>query len=203
MLIETFTVGLLSTNCYVASSQQTKDSIIIDPGFDFSSEAQQILDYIEQGELKVKLIVNTHGHSDHINGDAFFQEKYNVPIYIHRLDASALEEFEKDKFPNFLLEDGSLIGFGDESIKVLHTPGHTPGSICLVGERLIFTGDTLFAGGIGRTDFPGGSVTDMRCSLQKLMLLPDNFLVYPGHGASSIMGEEKRVNPFLNNKYSF
>ena len=116
----------------------------------------------------------------------------------------ALKRSGKGKFPaNVLLEDGSLIEFGDESLKVMHTPGHTPGSICLVGERLVFTGDTLFAGGIGRTDFPGGSVNDMRLSLQKLTCLPDNFLIYPGHGATSIMGEEKRVNPFLNNKDSF
>jgi glyoxylase-like metal-dependent hydrolase (beta-lactamase superfamily II) len=204
MLIETFTVGMLSTNCYVANSQQTKDAIIIDPGLDFSSEAQQILDYITQGALKVKLIVNTHGHSDHISGDAIFQEKYNVPIYIHKYDAPSIEGFNKGKFPaNVLLEDGSLIEFGNKSLKVMHTPGHTPGSICLIGERLVFTGDTLFAGGIGRTDFPEGSVSDMRLSLQKLACLPDNFLIYPGHGPTSIMGEEKRVNPFLNNKDIF
>jgi glyoxylase-like metal-dependent hydrolase (beta-lactamase superfamily II) len=85
----------------------------------------------------------------------------------------------------------------------MHTPGHTPGSICLLGERLVFTGDTLFAGGIGRTDFPEGSDADMRLSLQKLVGLPDYFLVYPGHGPASIMGAEKRVNPFLNNKDAF
>jgi glyoxylase-like metal-dependent hydrolase (beta-lactamase superfamily II) len=96
------------------------------------------------------------------------------------------------------LEDGTLIEFGDESLKVMHTPGHTPGSICLLAERLVFTGDTLFAGGIGRTDFPGGSDRDMRLSLQKLVRLPEHFLIYPGHGPSSIMGEEKRVNPFLS-----
>jgi glyoxylase-like metal-dependent hydrolase (beta-lactamase superfamily II) len=204
MLIETFTVGMLSTNCYVVNSPQTKESIIIDPGFDFSSEAQQILDYITHGVLKVKLIVNTHGHSDHISGDALFQEKYNVPIYIHRYDDYSIEVFNKGKFlANVLLEDGSLLDFGDEFLKVMHTPGHTPGSICLVGERLVFTGDTLFAGGIGRTDFPGGSIDDMRLSLQKLVRLPDSFLIYPGHGSTSIMGEEKRVNPFLNNKDSF
>src|SRR5208283_379321 len=98
-------------------------------------EAQEILDYITQGELKVKLIVNTHGHSDHINGDPIFQEKYKVPIYIHKYDAPSTEGFEKGNFPaNVLLEDGSLIEFGDESLKVIHTPGHTPGSICLLGE---------------------------------------------------------------------
>jgi glyoxylase-like metal-dependent hydrolase (beta-lactamase superfamily II) len=204
MLIETFTVGMLSTNCYVINSRQTKEAIIIDPGLDFSSEAQQILDYITQGALKVELIVNTHGHSDHISGDALFQEKYNVPICIHKYDAHSIEEFNKGKFPaNVLLEDGSLIKFGDESLKVMHTPGHTPGSICLLGERLVFTGDTLFAGGIGRTDFPESSVSDMKISLQKLARLPDNFLIYPGHGPASIMGEEKRVNPFLNSRDSF
>jgi glyoxylase-like metal-dependent hydrolase (beta-lactamase superfamily II) len=198
MFIETFTVGSLSTNCYVVSSQQTKDAIIIDPGLDSSSEADQIFDYITQAGLNVKLIVNTHGHPDHIGGDARFQEKYNVPICIHRFDAASLEGLENVNFPSaVLLEDGSLIKFGNESLKVMHTPGHTPGSICLLGERLVFTGDTLFAGGIGRTDFPGGSDRDMRLSLQKLVHLSDYFSVYPGHGPSSTMGEEKRVNPFL------
>jgi glyoxylase-like metal-dependent hydrolase (beta-lactamase superfamily II) len=198
MLIETFTVGRLSTNCYVVSSEQTKEAIVIDPGLDFSSEADQIFDYITQSGLNVKLIVNTHGHADHISGDAILQEKYNVPICIHRLDAVSLEGLENVNSPAVvLLEDSSLIKFGNESSKVIHTPGHTPGSICLLGERLVFTGDTLFAGGIGRTDFPGGSEIDMRLSLQKLMRLPDYFLIYPGHGPSSIMGEEKRVNPFL------
>ena len=198
MLIETFMVGNLSTNCYVVSSQQTKDTIIIDPGLDSSLEAEQIFDYIKQAALNVKLIVNTQGHPDHISGDAIFQEKYKVPICIHRFDAASLEGLENMNFPAaVLLEDASLIKFGNESLKVMHTPGHTPGSICLLGERLVFTGDTLFAGGIGRTDFPGGSDSDMRLSLQKLMRLPDYFLIYPGHGPSSIMGEEKRINPFL------
>lgn len=204
MLIETFTVGMLSTNCYVAGSQQTKDAVIIDPGLEFSPEAQQIIDYISQAQLKVKFIVNTHGHSDHISGDAVFQEKYNVPICIHKYDADSVEAFGKGKFPpNILLKNESLIEFGDEYLKVLHTPGHTPGSICLVGDRLVFTGDTLFASGIGRTDFPGGSVDDIKLSLQKLTILPNDFLIYPGHGPASIMGEEKRVNPFLHNNGSF
>jgi len=198
MLIETFILGSLSTNCYVVSSEKTKDAIVIDPGLDFSLEADQIFDYITQASLNVKLIVNTHGHPDHISGDAVFQEKYNVPICIHRSDAASLKGLENVNFPAaVLLEDGGLIKFGDESLKVMHTPGHTPGSICLLGERLVFTGDTLFAGGIGRTDFPGGSDTYMRLSLQKLMRLPDYFFIYPGHGSTSIMGEEKRANPFL------
>jgi hydroxyacylglutathione hydrolase len=201
VLIETFTVGMLSTNCYVASCHDTKETIIIDPGLDYTSEAQPILDYIEEAELKVKYIVNTHGHNDHVKGDAIFQEKYAIPICIHKLDAYFLDNLPKGKTPdNILLEEGNLIKFGKETLTVLHTPGHTRGCICLVGDRLAFTGDTLFAGGIGRTDFPEGSMTDMNRSLQKLERLPDNLLIYPGHGESSMIGEEKRVNPFLSNR---
>ncbi|MCL4429713.1 MAG: MBL fold metallo-hydrolase, partial [Chloroflexi bacterium] len=148
MLIETFTVGMLSTNCYVASCHDTKEAIIIDPGLDYLSEAQSILDYIEQAQLKIKYIINTHGHSDHIKGDEIFQEKFNVPLCIHKLDAYFIESLQTDKTPaTLLLEEGSLIQFGKETLKVIHTPGHTRGCICLLGDHLIFTGDTLFAGG--------------------------------------------------------
>ena len=197
MLVETFTVGMLSTNCYIASSQKTKEAIIIDPGIDFPTETKQIFDYVSKNELKIKLILNTHGHADHISGNAMMQDRYKVPIYIHRLDKHVLEG-SKETLPPVLLEEGSPIDFGDESLKVMHTPGHTPGSICLIGNKLVFTGDTLFAQGIGRTDFPEGSDIDMRSSLQKLRLLPDYLLIYPGHGSTSIMGEEKRINPWLS-----
>ena len=113
------------------------------------------VDYIEQAQLKIKYIVNTHGHNDHIKGDSIFQEKYIVPICIHKFDAYFIEGIKTPGAPaNMLLEEGSLIKFGNETLKVIHTPGHTRGSICLVGDKLVFTGDTLFAGGIGRTDFP-------------------------------------------------
>jgi hydroxyacylglutathione hydrolase len=201
MHIETFTVGMLSTNCYVVDSQKTKEAIVIDPGLDFPMEAKQIFDYITAGKLQVNLILNTHGHQDHISGDATFQKKYGAPIYIHKYDASSIEELEKDNSPvPVLLEEGSLIKFGGETLTVMHTPGHTPGSICLLGDKFVFTGDTLFAGGIGRTDFAGGSIDDMRVSLRKLTRLPDYFLVYPGHGPTSIIVEEKSVNPFLDNE---
>ncbi len=203
MIIKTFTVGMYLTNCYVVTSQQTKDAIIIDPGMDFPSEAKKLLDYVTQEALKIKLIVNTHGHMDHINGDVFLQEKYKVPIYIHSYDAPSLEGLEKKIKPKVMLKGGSVIKFGDESLKVLHTPGHTPGSICLIGKELVFTGDTLFAMGIGRTDFPESSLGDIRASLEKLVMLPDDFTIYPGHGDWSTMGKEKRVNPFLNKKYGF
>jgi hydroxyacylglutathione hydrolase len=200
VLVEAFTVGTLYTNCYLASCPDTKEAIVIDPGLDFSSEAQPIYDYIEEAKLEIKYIVNTHGHEDHVKGNAIFQEKYNVPICIHSLDAHFIENTENPNFPTIVLDEGSFLQCGGEVLKVIHTSGHTPGSICLVGERIIFTGDTLFAGGIGRTDFPGGSMKNMRLSLQKLTSLPDYLLVYPGHGETSMIGKEKRTNPFLNNK---
>jgi hydroxyacylglutathione hydrolase len=201
MLIETFTVGMLSTNCYLVSSKETKEAILIDPGLDFSSEAKPIFSSITAGKLTVKFIVNTHGHDDHVKGNAMFQQKLGIPICIHPLDAHFIEGTEKVKCPaNAMLEEDSSVKFGGETLKVMLTPGHTPGSICLVGEELVFTGDTLFAGSIGRTDFPGGSMSDMRLSLKKLTSLPDNLLVYPGHGVTSIIREEKRTNPFLNNR---
>jgi len=201
MLIETFTVGMLSTNCYVASCKETKEAIVIDPGLDFSSETQPIFSYIDQAKLKVVYIVNTHGHQDHVKADVIFQKKFNVPICIHKFDVPFIEGLQNGKSTTqVLLEEDSVVKFGTETLKVLHTPGHTPGSICLVGEKLVFSGDTLFAGSIGRTDFPEGSMSDMRLSLQKLVRLPDYFLVYPGHGETSLIGQEKKLNPFLNNR---
>jgi glyoxylase-like metal-dependent hydrolase (beta-lactamase superfamily II) len=121
-----------------------------------------------------------------------------VPICIHAKDAQFLLGSGESIPPaNILLEDEGLLKFGQSSLKVMHTPGHSRGSVSLVGEKLVFTGDTLFAGGIGRTDFTGGSARDMKLSLEKLLRLPDYFVVYPGHGPTTILGEERRVNPFL------
>ena len=198
MKIQTFTVGMLSTNCYVVSCPETKEAIIIDPGFEADYEAEQVMRYVAETSLKVKFIVNTHGHADHISGDLVLKRKYGVPVCIHTYDAVCLNDLGDDLSPvNVLLEDGGLLNFGRVTLKVMHTPGHSLGSISLVGETLVFTGDTLFAGGIGRTDFAGGSDRDMRVSLQKLVGLPDDYVVYPGHGCASTIGEEKRVNPFL------
>jgi hydroxyacylglutathione hydrolase len=196
--IQTFKVGALSTNCYVAACQETQDAIIIDPGLDVPSEAEPIFRYVDEKALKVKFIVNTHGHPDHIRGDHLLKKKYSVPICIHAYDAHLIDALGGTILPaNIMLEDEDLIKFGKVTLRVMHTPGHTLGSISLVGEKIVFTGDTLFAGGIGRTDFPGGSDRDMRLSLGKLLRLPDNYVVYPGHGTTSVIGEEKQVNPFL------
>ncbi len=198
MQIQTFNVGMLSTNCYVVNCAETKEAIIIDPGFDVPYEAEQIVRYVDKGALKIKFVVNTHGHADHISGDVVLKKKYGVPICIHKYDAPCLDDLGESLSPaNVLLEDEELLKFGQVILKVMHTPGHTLGGVSLVGEKIVFTGDTLFAGGIGRTDFAGGSDRDMRFSLEKLLCLPEDYVVYPGHGGVSTIGEEKRVNPFL------
>ncbi|XHH10123.1 MAG: MBL fold metallo-hydrolase [Candidatus Bathyarchaeia archaeon] len=198
MHVETFTVGMLSTNCYVANCTETKEAIIIDPGLDFAAEAQPIFNYVDKEKLKIKFIINTHGHSDHVNGDEILQKKYAVPICIHKLDASFLEGLENhDASSDVLLKDGDTVQFGNAVLKVLHTPGHTMGSICLVGDKVLFSGDTLFAGSIGRTDFDESSPEDMEVTLRKLVGLSDGLLVYSGHGGVSLLGREKRLNPFL------
>ena len=198
MKIKMFTVGMLSTNCYLAYSQETKDAIIIDPGFDSPSEVEQIFNYAKEERLNVKFIVDTHGHSDHVGGNKILKKKFNVPVCIHAYDADIINELGRETPPvNILLKDGNDLRFGDATLKVMHTPGHTPGSICLLGETVVFTGDTLFAGGIGRTDFAGGSDRDMEESLKKLLRLPENLVFYPGHGPTSTIREEKVGNPFL------
>ena len=198
MIIQVFVVGVLSTNCYVAHCRKTEAAIVIDPGFDSPFEAEPILTYVDKEGLDVKFVVNTHGHDDHVGGNQFLKKKYNVPICIHKSDAEAVNELGSDSAPaNIIVNEGGKLEFGDAKLTVMHTPGHTPGSICLLGEKLIFTGDTLFAGGIGRTDFVGGSDHDMRVSLGRLLRVPDDLVVYPGHGSSTTMGEEKRFNPFL------
>jgi hydroxyacylglutathione hydrolase len=198
MQIQTFEVGILSTNCYIVNCTETMEAIIIDPGFDDAHEADQIIRYVDENRLKVKFIVNTHGHQDHISGDVILKRKYGVPICIHAYDANCLDGLSVNFSPaNVLLGDEDLVKFGQVTLKVMHTPGHTLGGMSLVGERLVFTSDTLFAGGIGRTDFAGGSERDMRLSLEKLLCLPDDYVVYPGHGGISTIGKEKRFNPFL------
>ncbi|MCL1977910.1 MAG: MBL fold metallo-hydrolase [Candidatus Bathyarchaeota archaeon] len=199
MHVETFTVGVLQTNCYVVNCTETNEAIIIDPGLDFDAEAQPIFNYIDKEMLKIKFIVNTHGHSDHIRGDSLMQKEYAVPICIHEFDASFLKCLEKpdDALTDVLLKDGDIIKFGNICLKVMHTPGHTMGSICLIGDKNMFSGDTLFAGSVGRTDFAESSPKDMSITLKKLALLPDDLLVYPGHDEVTLMGQEKHTNPFL------
>ncbi len=208
MIVQMFTVGRFLTNCYVVGCERTKESIIIDPGFDDQLEVERVLKFIDSNALVLKLIVNTHGHPDHTCGNGIVKKRFRIPILIHEHDAhmvgktsnkvAELFGFESSSPPaDMLLHDKDLVKIGKIILKVMHTPGHSRGSISLLGEREVFTGDILFAGSIGRTDFPESSELDMKLSLRKLANLPNHFVVYPGHGPMTTIGEEKRGNPFL------
>ena len=191
MIIKCFKVGWLSTNCYVVGCKETKEAAIIDPGLESENEAKLILDFIKQSGFCIKYIINTHGHADHISGNEVIQKATDALILIHE---KGMEQIKPDR----KLRDGDVIHVGNFKLVVLHTPGHTPDGICLLGDNLVFTGDSLFAGSIGRTDFQGGSFQDLMQSIKtKLLPLPDSFKVYPGHESSSTIGEEKKYNPFL------
>jgi hydroxyacylglutathione hydrolase len=191
MKVKSFPVGWLSTNCYVVSCEETKEAAVIDPGMESERETEPILDYIKQNELKVKYIINTHGHPDHVVGNEAIKEATGAPILIHE---NTIEKVDADR----KLHDGDVLQVGNIKLVVLHTPGHTPDGISLLTDNAVFTGDTLFAGSIGRTDFLGGSYKDLMQSIKtKLMCLPDSLTVYCGHGPVTTIGDEKRYNPFL------
>jgi hydroxyacylglutathione hydrolase len=206
--VKKFIVGSFSTNCYVVSCNETLSSLIIDPGFEDRFEAERTFSYIVSNKLNIKFIVCTHGHPDHTCGNELAKSRFQVPVYIHEDDACMLGASGREtaKFfgysdvspsADFLLHDGDRIEVGSEFLKVLHTPGHSPGSMTLVGGDRLFSGDTLFAGSIGRTDFPGSSDFQMRNSLRKLVCLNDSLAVYTGHGPETTLGVEKQTNPFF------
>jgi len=202
MLIKKIVVGPLESNCYIVGDEETKEIFIIDPGGDYAG----IKSVIDKNSLEPKAVINTHGHGDHIGAN----DRFLAPVWIHRLDAGFLQDPSKNmsgvfgfimrnKEASRLLEDGDVLNIGKYSLEVIHTPGHTPGSICLRAEQEIFTGDTLFCQGIGRTDFQYGSEKDIIRSIkEKLFTLDDNYIIYPGHGPSSTIGNEKRNSPFIN-----
>jgi len=205
MILETVPVGPFQANCYILAAKDNSAAIVIDPGWD-EAKIRRIL---SQHNLKAAFIINTHGHIDHIGSD----DSFGVPIYIHRDDAVLLEDPQLN-LSNFLLssfrvsskvkilEDKQRIESGQIELEVIHTPGHTPGGICLLMRRpenkILFTGDSLFYQSIGRTDFPGADESLLIKSIkEKLLKLNDDTIIYPGHGPSSTIGQEKRDNPFL------
>lgn len=223
MLIETLNVGPMMANCHIVAGAGSTEAAVIDPGGD----DRDILRTVRRLGLTVGAIIDTHGHADHIAANAAVKTATGAPLYAHRLDAPMLTQPRMNLSlwagarisgppADRLVDDGDEIRVGTLILKVLHTPGHTPGGICLVardhesapaaalpGGRqvagpVIFTGDTLFAGSVGRTDFPGGSMDDLIGSIRgKLLVYDDDTEIFPGHGPASTIGEERMSNPFL------
>ena len=194
MFVRMFTVGMLATNCFLIGDRETGDAVVIDPGFDRESEAKTIFNEVQRNGFRIKYIINTHGHPDHNSGNRIMKERSGAPILIYEDDASLLSNPLADR----KLRDGDSVEVGNIKLRVVHTPGHSPGSMALLGEDCVFSGDTLFAGSIGRYDLPGGSLDELVDSLKsKLLTLPDHVKVFPGHGPVTTIGEERRSNPFL------
>jgi glyoxylase-like metal-dependent hydrolase (beta-lactamase superfamily II) len=207
--------GYFETNCYLYAPVNSK-ALIIDPGGD----ADKIIQVIEKRRLEPAAIVATHGHPDHILAIGAIAAHFGIPLWVGRGDAQMFGKSSKQLFqtlltpdtepeiaeiinaaldqskePDRLLSDGDVLeGFG---LTVWETPGHSPGGICLVGERVVFTGDTLFAGSVGRWDLPGGDETQLMASIRRLMTLPENAQVYPGHGPATTIGMEQMSNPYI------
>jgi hydroxyacylglutathione hydrolase len=198
MFVKMFTVGMMGTNCFIVGDTETEEAAVIDPGFDASSEAKRILKEIERNRFKVEVIINTHGHLDHTSGNRAIKDATKAPILIHEYDAPMLHNPPADK----AIHEGDIIELGELKLRVLHTPGHSPGSTALLTAGSVFSGDTLFAGGIGRYDLQGGSLEQIMNSIKnKLMILPDQVKVYPGHGPITTIGEERKNNPFLQDLF--
>ncbi len=206
MLIARLAVGPLQTNCYLYGCPETRRAAVIDPGAD----GDLIRRELERYGYKLSKVILTHGHGDHIMGLEELLAYGEAEVMIHAEDAVMLADPELNlsihmgrsfafRKPVMELQDGQEIAVGKLKLRVVHTPGHTRGSICLVGEGLVFSGDTLFSGGVGRTDLPGGSMTTlMRSIREKLLVLPDEKVVYPGHGPETTIGAERIDNPYLD-----
>jgi hydroxyacylglutathione hydrolase len=205
MIIERLVVGMLQCNCYIVGCEETKVGIIVDPGGD----APTILDRVEELGFTIKLIVNTHGHIDHIAANRPLKEATGAQIAIHREDAQWLVTDQGDyarmlgvlspgPAADILLDEGDEVAIGNEGLQVIHTPGHSLGGISLVGDGLVFCGDTLFAMGVGRVDLPGGSWETLMHSIKtQLFTMPDDTTVHTGHGPPTTIGREKRFNPWF------
>lgn len=208
MIVETFPVGLLQCNCTILGSEQTNEAIIIDPGDDIPF----VLSRLKHHGLTPKIVIATHGHIDHVGGFSDFKESTGAPVYLHKEDLFLYQALEMQArmigIPVPMttgidghLEEGDEIGAGEIKLRVMHTPGHTPGSICFhsdTDDACLFAGDTLFMGSIGRTDLWGGSYDQIMDSLRgKVVALPEETIVIPGHGPATTIGREKQLNPFL------
>ncbi len=208
MIVKELTVGPFMSNCFILGCEKTKEAAVIDPG----AEADRILLSLAESKLKVKYIINTHGHVDHVGGNKRMKDATTADILIHPLDAPMLGHAssfaasfglsaENSPPADQTIEEGDFISFGNITLKVIHTPGHTQGGISLYTDGNVFVGDTLFAGSIGRTDFPGGDHHALISHIQnKLFVLGDNVKVFPGHMGNTTIGQEKLFNPFVGQR---
>lgn len=207
MILKVLPVGPIMANCFVLGCSDTREAVVIDPG----DEDEKILMALADEKLRVKYIINTHGHFDHVAANKHIKEATKADILIHAADAPMLSNLssmaisfglsaENSPAPDKLIGEGDIISFGNISLKVLHTPGHSQGSVSLFAEkeRKVFSGDTLFAGSIGRTDLPGGDYgTLIKNVREKIFTLGDDVQVFPGHGPETTVGTEKKFNPFF------
>lgn len=205
MKVKRIVVGALETNCYLVYSEDTRECIVVDPGAD----PEKIVQEVKSNKLKPTAIVNTHGHVDHVGANKPIKEEFDIPLYIHQHDLKLLKNILQSSFglmigakksppPDVFIKEGDILELGESHLKILHTPGHSPGSISLLGDGFILSGDALFNGGVGRTDLPGGSWEKLQESIkEKIFILPPNTLVLPGHGPSTKVSVEKNSNPFL------
>jgi hydroxyacylglutathione hydrolase len=206
LILKMLAVGPLATNCYILGDRESKEAVVIDPGGDFEDIAAQL----RESDLKAKYIVLTHAHFDHTDALAQLKAATGAEVLIHELDADmlcsagqaqpfSLESGKETCRADRTIKEGDRIKFGRHILEVLHTPGHTRGGISLVTDKMIFVGDTLFSGSVGRTELPGGSFQELMASIKnKLLSMADDCLVYPGHGPASTIGEERKNNPFLD-----
>jgi hydroxyacylglutathione hydrolase len=205
LIIKTLAVGPIMANCFIVGCENTKSAVVIDPG----DEADKILMALAESQLTVKYIINTHGHFDHVGANKKLKEVTGAEILIHEGDADMLEQIsiasqafgmsvENSPPADRMIAEGDKITFGDITLNVIHTPGHSLGGISLSTDGVVFVGDSLFYGSIGRTDFPGGDYNTLISSIKnKLFPLGDEVVVYTGHGPETSIGQEKRMNPFL------
>lgn len=205
MKYESVIVGPLETNCYLVYCQESLECAVVDPG----AEPEKIFRLIAENNLRPVILLNTHGHIDHIGANKDIKDKFDIPLCIHRSDEPLLKSALQSELSFFLgakdspspdqyLEDGDTVKIGRSSLRVIHTPGHSPGSVSFLGDGFILSGDTLFFGGVGRTDLPGGSWTVLEHSIRgKILTMPDETRVLPGHGPSTTVEQERRSNPFI------
>ena len=194
MKLHTLALGAYETNCYILWADGSKECIVIDPGY----EPERVMGAVKSLEKELRAILLTHGHFDHVGGVREIFSQTDCDIYLCPADCAMPEQMTAGPlcYTNSY-QDGDILDLAGLTLRVLHTPGHTPGSVCLLCDDSLFAGDTLFAGSCGRTDLPGGSWTELQASLSRLKSLEAEYTVYPGHGEATTLSNEKRYNPYM------